>query len=81
MCIRDRGAAADQAGLQKGDIITKLDGSTITGYAQLQDTLSYYSSGETVPITVQRMEGSEYVEKTFDVTLSSGKEAGVEQDK
>lgn len=75
------GAAADQAGLQKGDIITKLDGSTITGYAQLQDTLSYYSSGETVPITVQRMEGSEYVEKTFDVTLSSGKEAGVEQDK
>ena len=59
----------------------KLDGSTITGYAQLQDTLSYYSSGETVPITVQRMEGSEYVEKTFDVTLSSGKEAGVEQDK
>lgn len=74
------GAAASAAGIQKGDIITAVDGTTVTGYAQLQDLLSYYSAGETVPVTVQRMEGSEYVEKTFDVTLSTSQEAGVNQE-
>lgn len=74
------GAAADQAGIQQGDIITKLDGTSVSGFDQLKDALSYYSAGETVPITVQRMEGSEYTEKTFDITLSTSIQAGVENE-
>lgn len=70
------GGAAEKAGLQKGDIITKLDGSRITGYSQLRETLSYYSSGETISITIQRMENSEYAEKVLEITLSSGKQVG-----
>lgn len=70
------GGAAEKAGLQKGDIITKLDGTRITGYSQLRDTLSYYSSGETISITVQRMENAEYAEKVMDITLSTGEQVG-----
>lgn len=72
------GGAAEQAGIQKGDIITKLDGSRITGYNQLRETLGYYASGETISITVQRPENAEYVEKVLDITLSTGTQAGVE---
>lgn len=71
------GGAAERAGIQKGDIITRLDGSSISGFDQLKAALSYYSAGETVPITIQRQNGTEYVEKTLDLTLISAKEAGV----
>ena len=70
------GGAAEKAGIQKGDIITKLDGTRITGYHQLRETLSYYSSGETISITIQRLENSEYTEKVLDITLSSGEQIG-----
>lgn len=70
------GGAAEKAGLQKGDIITKLDGSRITGYSQLRETLSYYSSGETISITIQRLENSEYAEKVLDITLSTREQVG-----
>ena len=71
------GGAADQAGIQKGDILTKLDGTRITGYQQLRDTLGYYSAGETISVTIQRLEDAEYVEKVLDITLSSGAQIGV----
>lgn len=70
-------SGADKAGLQNGDIITKLDGSSVTGFAQLQDQLQYYSAGETIPVTIQRVEGSGYVEKVIDVTLSTSLQAQV----
>lgn len=74
------GAAAEKAGIQQGDIITKLDGTSVSGYDQLKDALSYYSAGETVTITIQRLEGSEYVEKTLDITLSTNIQAGVQSE-
>lgn len=75
------GGAADKAGLQKGDIITKLDGTRITGYNQLRETLGYYSAGETISMTIRRLENSEYVEKELEITLSSGAEVGVEPER
>lgn len=72
------GGAAEKAGLQKGDIITKLDGTRISSYAQLRETLSYYASGETIAITIQRLEDAEYAEKVLDITLSTGSQVGVE---
>lgn len=77
------GLGAEKAGMQPGDIITKLDGTTVSGYDQLRDALSYYSAGERVSVTIQRMEGSGdgagYVEKTFEIELCSAEEAGVKQ--
>ncbi len=72
------GAAADKAGIQKGDIITKLDGSSVTGYAQLREAMTYYASGETIKVTIQRLEGAEYIEKVVEMTLSTNSQVGVE---
>ena len=72
------GAAAEKAGIQKGDIITKLDGSSITSYSQLREAMTYYPSGETIKVIIQRLEGSEYTEIEVDVTLSSNSQVGIE---
>ncbi len=64
------GGAAESSDMQKGDIITALEGSTVSDMEELQKQLSYYESGETVTITVQRADGSgEYTEQKIDVTL------------
>lgn len=82
------GGAAENSDMQKGDIITALEGSTVSDMEELQKQLSYYESGETVTITVQRADGSgEYSEKKIDVilgdksTLSSYEESQKEQSK
>ena len=66
----ENGPAA-KAGLQKGDIITELDGRTIANMQQLQDTLQYYAAGETVPFTIQRASNGQYAAQTLQVTLGS----------
>ncbi len=50
---------AEKAGLQKNDIITEFNGTTITGYSILLDTIALCEPGDTVSITVYR-EGREY---------------------
>ena len=62
---------ADEAGIQEGDIITELDGRTISNIEQLQDTLQYYAAGETVKVTVQRQENGSYQAEEATVTLGS----------
>ena len=66
--------AADEAGLHKGDIITKFGGVSISRYEALQERLQYYEAGETVEVTVQSPGDGGYTEKTVDVTLSSMEE-------
>ena len=48
------GGAAANAGIQRGDIITKLGNTTITTSSQLKEELQYYKAGETVEVTIQR---------------------------
>lgn len=69
--------AASTAGLQKGDVITKFDGDKITSMEGLKETLSYYSAGETVTITVKRPNaaGTEYTTMDMPITLSVKAEA------
>lgn len=50
---------ADEAGVKKGDILTELDGRSISNMEQLQDVLEYYAAGETVDLTVQRADNGE----------------------
>ncbi len=69
------GGAAANAGIQRGDIITKLDNTTITSISQLKEQLQYYKAGETVEITIQRnSNGKGYEEKTLKVTLDNASE-------
>ena len=68
--VVEDGPAAN-AGMQKGDIITELDGRTISSMIQLQQTLQYYAAGEKVDVVVQRSDNGAYQEKTLSVTLGS----------
>jgi serine protease Do len=67
--LENSGAA--NSDLREKDIITKVDGMTIADMSELQNKLSYYKAGETVTLTVSRLEGSEYVEKEITLTLSN----------
>ncbi len=67
----EEGSAADNAGIMKGDIITKFDGSSISSYSDLQKTLQYYAAGDTVSVTVQRPQNGEYVAVDLTLTLGS----------
>ena len=62
---------ADYAGLQKGDIITKFDGSTVSSMEELRSELDYYGAGEKVQLTVMRAdESGTYREIEVELTLS-----------
>ena len=72
--VVDDGPAKD-AGIMKGDIITELDGRTVSNMDQLKNVLSYYAAGETVDIVVQRADSGEYKAQTLTITLGSAQEA------
>ncbi len=63
-------SAADEAGMEEGDIITKFDGLTIDSKETLLRQITYYAAGETVEVTVMRQSGNGgYEEKTLEITL------------
>ena len=65
------GSPAEAAGLQINDIITAVDDYDITSYEGLRNELSFYAAETTVTLTIQRIEGNEFVEHQIDVTLGS----------
>ncbi len=67
--------AAAKAGLVKGDIITKFDGTSVTSMEDLQKTLQFYAAGTTVDITIQQGSPTGYQEKKVTVTLGAKEEA------
>ena len=62
-----RDGAAAIIGLQKGDIITKVNNAPINSWTELQATVSSYNTGEKINITYKR-NGKEY---TTAATLTS----------
>lgn len=80
-----KGGAADKAGIQAGDIITKFDGLSVSDKESLVNNLEYYASGETVEVVLQRSSEGGYKEMTVEVTLapqvlSSGNQSGSSQE-
>ena len=72
------GGAAASSDLKAKDIITKFDGQSVRSMESLKNMLTYYESGKTVDLTVQRLdESGNYVEKTVTITL--GKREATEQ--
>lgn len=65
----EKGSAAGKAGLKKGDIITKFDGTSVTGIQELKEELTYYKAGEEIEITYSSAQDGQYQEKTVSVTL------------
>ena len=62
-------SAAEQAGINKGDVLTKFDGRKITSLEGLSDTMQYYEAGSEVEVTLQRNNNGEWKEETITVTL------------
>jgi Do/DeqQ family serine protease len=61
------GSGAEQAGIQKGDIIVKVDGNLVNESSDLQERVGRLQPGDKINLTVMR--GNE--EKTFNVTLKA----------
>jgi serine protease Do len=72
--IYENSGAAD-AGICQGDIITAIDGTEITSMTELQTLLVGYSAGDTVKLTVWRMNNG-YQSMEVDVTLSDASALG-----
>jgi hypothetical protein len=64
------GGSADKAGIQKNDLITQIEGVSITGKGSFEEALSYYYPGnqinvklirnneiKNIPLTLQNLEG------------------------
>ena len=64
------GGAAASSDLKAKDIIIKFDGQSVRSMESLKNMLTYYESGRTIDLTVQRLdENGDYVEKTISITL------------
>lgn len=73
----EEGEPAQTAGIQKGDVIVKFDGMTVSGSSDLVGKLEYYQAGETVDVVISRAQNGEYQEQTVSVTL--GKKSEMKQ--
>ncbi len=72
--IQDK-SGAKEAGMKEGEVIVKLNASTIDSMATLQEELKYHAVGEKVKITVKTPESAgKYKEKTYEVTLGKKSE-------
>ena len=69
------GGPTEEAGIKKGDVITKIDGTAIDAYKDLVDRLEYYEAGETVELEVYRAQDGEYNAQKISVTLGAKKDA------
>ena len=66
---------AEEAGIQAGDIIRKIDGTSISTNEGLIEQLQYYEAGEEIDFVVSRANGGEYKEETITVELGAKKDA------
>ncbi|SHJ17783.1 S1C family serine protease [Parasporobacterium paucivorans] len=64
------GGAAKAAGIKQSDVITELDGQTVSSMTDLQAQLEYYSAGESIPIKIMTVSDNAYVEKELNITLT-----------
>lgn len=62
----DRGSAAENAGIQAGDIITQLGAETITSYNELRSAIRQFSAGDTAQVILYRAGESLTLSVTFD---------------
>ncbi|HIX28603.1 MAG TPA: trypsin-like peptidase domain-containing protein [Candidatus Blautia stercoravium] len=71
---------AEEAGLKAGDIIRKIDGTSVETYDNLVSQLEYYEAGEKIEFEISRADGGEYKDQTITVTLGAKKDAQTSTD-
>lgn len=63
------GSAAEKAGIMQRDVVVNVDGVKVTTKAELQKEMQYHAAGDTIKVTVKRLESGEYVTCELEVTL------------
>ncbi len=67
--VQDK-SGAKEAGMKDGEVIVKLNASTIDSMSTLQEELKYHVAGEKVKVTVKTpVSAGKYKEKVYEVTL------------
>ncbi len=66
--VVENGSAA-KAGIYSGDVITAVNGVTVTSSDQLKSKVNSFKYGKTIQITLQRLVEGTWQEKTLDVEL------------
>ena len=71
---------ADQSGIQKGDIITSFDGTSVTTKEGLVGLLEYYAAGEKAEVSISRINSdrSGFEKKKVIVTLGNRNDADLD---
>lgn len=72
---------AEEAGLKKGDVITKIDDTEVTSVTELKKALQNYDPGDEVTLTIERRSGSDYEEQTITFELEAKEDASDEATK
>ena len=60
------GSPAEKAGIEAGDIITKLGSYSVENYTDLKEAINHFYAGDTVELTVFRSEEEMRMSVTFD---------------
>lgn len=66
------GSAAEKAGLQKGDVITAVNGKTVKSYEELAAIKNNYKAGETITLTIWESGSTKDIKLTLDEAKSNG---------
>jgi C-terminal processing protease CtpA/Prc len=64
------GSGADKAGLEIGNIVTKVNGKEVTSLTDIRDVLYSKSKGDKITLTIAYANRKTYSEKEVEVTLS-----------
>lgn len=70
------GSAADQAGLERGDVITRVDDEVVNGYQSLVATIRGHRPGDKVTLTVVKAGSGSSADRTEMVTVTLDSDAG-----
>ena len=62
---------AFQAGIQKGDFITAIDGEAVTSMQQFRNRLTTDTVGTVLKVSVKRSNVGVYADMEFDVTVGA----------
>ena len=76
-----KGGPAEKAGVREGDIITAMDGISISTTTQLITYLKYYAAGEEIDFSISRLNEDEtaFEKEKITITLGNRKDSGIDE--
>ena len=67
----EKNSPAYNAGIQSGDVLTRIDDTEITNMPEFRKVLGMLEAGDDIKATVQRQRGAEYSEVEYKVTVGA----------